>query len=395
MVVSYIPMNQEPTDTGGGLLPDDPDVLVQLTESTNDALWMFTPDWGELVFVNSAYEDIFGQSVESLRENPTTFLEAVYPDDRDKVMEAMETLSAGDPINIEFRVDANTDYRTWVWVQGEPIYDESGEMEYVAGYTRDITTRKEYQRQLEQHKEDLERSNESLRQFAYIASHDLQEPLRMVSSYVDLLDEEYGDQLDSEAEEYMEYAVNGARRMKQMINSLLEYSRVHTEASEFTKTDLNEVFEATRQDLELLIAEHNAAISRDDLPTIDVDPGQIGQVFQNLVKNAIEHATEEGIPEIEVTVEERQQDYVFAVSDNGPGIPENQQDDIFKIFKQGANASSGTNTGIGLAITQRIVQRHGGEIWVESEPDVGATFKLTIPKAPYLPGQDEKEEDYS
>jgi PAS domain S-box-containing protein len=382
-------MNQDHTDPGDGLLPDDPDVLVQLTESTNDALWMFTPDWGELIFVNSAYEDIFGQSVASLRENPTTFLEAVSPEDREKVMEGMDTLSAGSPVDLEFRVDADADYRTWVWVQGEPIYDESGEIEYIAGYTRDITTRKEYQRKLEQHQEDLERSNESLRQFAYIASHDLQEPLRMVSSYVDLLNEEYGDQLDGEAEEYMEYAVNGARRMKRMINSLLEYSRVHTEANEFTKTDLNEVFEATRQDLELLITEHNAKVSVDDLPTTDVDPNQIGQVFQNLVKNAIEHASEDGIPEIEVTVSERQRDYVFAVSDNGPGIPDNQQDDIFKIFKQGPNASTGSNTGIGLAITQRIVQRHGGEIWVESEPDAGATFEFTVPKPPYLPREEE------
>ncbi|MFB6299086.1 MAG: ATP-binding protein [Halobacteriales archaeon] len=380
-------MNQDHIGEGNRLLPDEPQVLVQLTESTNDALWMFTADWEELVYVNSAYEDIFGQSIATLKENPTAFLNAVYPDDHDTVMGAMEQLADGEPVDVEFRVDPETDYQTWVWVQGEPVYNESGELEHVAGYTRDITTRKRYRRELEQHKQELERSNESLREFAYIASHDLQEPLRMVSSYVDLLNEEYGDQLDDEAAEYMKYAVDGARRMKRMINSLLEYSRVHTEASEFTESDINEVFEATRQDLELLIDDHDAEISVADLPTIEADHDQIGQVLQNLVKNAIEHASESGNPEIDVTASDREEAHVFAVSDNGPGIPENQQSEIFKIFEQGPANSSTDNTGIGLAITQRIIHRHGGEIWVESESDVGATFKFTIPKAPNLPDQ--------
>jgi light-regulated signal transduction histidine kinase (bacteriophytochrome) len=174
--------------------------------------------------------------------------------------------------------------------------------------------------------------------------------------------------------------------MKRMINSLLEYSRVHTEASEFTEIDVNEVFEATRQDLELLISEHDARVSVDDLPTIRADRDQIGQVFQNLVKNGIEHASEERVPEIEVTVSEQEDAYVFAVSDNGPGIPDSQHDEIFKIFQQGSAASSTDNTGIGLAITQRIVQRHGGEIWVESD-DTGATFKFTVPSSPDIPEQ--------
>jgi len=359
--------------------PDDPDLLLQLTEYTDDCLWMFTPDWGELVFVNSAYEDIFGKSVAALREEPTSFVEAIHPDDRERVIERMEAVSDGEPADLEYRVDPATDYGTWVWVQAQPVYDESGEMEYVAGYTRDITQRKQYQRDLEAHREALEKSNESLREFAYIASHDLQEPLRMVSSYVDLLDQEYGDQFDEEAEEYMEYAVSGARRMQRMINSLLEYSRVHTDAAEFHETDANDVFETSRQDLELLIDDHDAEISVDPLPTVCADPDQLGQVFQNLVKNAIEHASDEGTPRIEVTATERADADEFAVSDNGPGVPADEQDDIFNIFTKGG-ASDGENTGIGLAITRRIVQRHGGDIWVESEPGAGATFAFTIPK---------------
>lgn len=383
-------MIQNEEETSERIVPKDPQLLKQLTEATNDALWMFSSDWEELVFVNSAYEDIFGQSVPTLEEDPTAFLEVVHPDDQEIVQRGMEELLGGEPTDLEFRVNPDTDYQTWVWVKGEPIWDDSGEVEYLAGYTRDITTRKEYQRQLTKERKELERSNESLREFAYIASHDLQEPLRMVSSYVDLLNQEYGDQFDDEAEEYMDFAVDGARRMKRMINSLLEYSRVHTEASSFSKTDMNHVFEATRQDLELLIDESDATVSVDELPTIEADRDQIGQVFQNLVKNALEHARKDGVPEIEVTTSEREKEHMFAVSDNGPGIPEDQQDDIFKIFNRGSNASNGDNTGIGLAITQRIVQRHGGDIWVESELDSGTTFTFTIPKPSHLPDMEDK-----
>ncbi|MFA9517645.1 ATP-binding protein [Halopenitus sp. H-Gu1] len=372
--------------------PDDPDLLLQLMESTNDCLWMFTPDWEELIFANSAYEDIFGRSVTELKEDPENFVEAIHPNDRQTVMGQMAELSNGNPIDLEFRVNPEVDYETWVWVQGEPVHTETGEVEYVAGYTRDISERKDYQQKLEQHREELEQSNESLREFAYIASHDLQEPLRMVSSYVELLDQEYGEQFDDEAEEYMQFAVNGAQRMKQMINSLLEYSRVHTDAKEFDETDVNEVFQTSRQDLELLIDDHDAEISVGDLPIVRADREQLGQVFQNLIKNAIEHATENGIPKIEVTATERDDAYEFAVSDNGPGVPINEQEEIFKIFQQGASASNTANSGIGLAITQRIVQRHGGTIWVESEHDSGATFKFTIPKVSPIAMQEEEEQ---
>lgn len=202
----------------------------------------------------------------------------------------------------------------------------------------------------------------------------------MVSSYVDLLDQEYGDHLDEEAAEYMEFAVDGARRMKRMIDSLLAYSRVHTEAGDFTEIDVNEVLEDTCKDLELLFDEYDADVAVDELPSIEADRDQIGQVFQNLLKNAVQHASDDGVPEIHVTVSERADAYVFAVSDNGPGIPEDHRTEIFKIFEQGTTSSTADNTGIGLAITKRIIHRHGGEIWVESEPDEGAAFTFTIPR---------------
>ncbi|MFB6196062.1 MAG: PAS domain-containing protein [Haloplanus sp.] len=231
------------------------------------------------MFINSAYEDVFGGSVDDIEADLYDFIERTHPADRERVSAAMAELSGGTPTDLEFRVNPDEDFETWVWVKGQPVYDESGEVEAIAGYTRDITERKESQQELERKTEELERTNQSLREFAYIASHDLQEPLRMVSSYVDLLDQEYSDQLDDEAAEYMAFAVDGAQRMKRMIDSLLEYSRVHTDAGEFTETDATAVFADTRQDLELHIAEHDAEVSVGDLPTVEADRDQLGQVW--------------------------------------------------------------------------------------------------------------------
>ena len=383
-------MSSDGQNKGAAPVPQDVGLLTRLTEYTDDALWLFTPDWETLVYVNSAYEEIFGQPIDSLKDDPTSFLEAVYPEHQEAVTEGMEVLATGEQVDLEFRVDPETDYGTWVWVQGQPIFDDDGDLEYIAGYTRDITERKGYQQQLEQRRKDLERSNESLREFAYIASHDLQEPLRMVSSYVDLLEKEYGDDLDDEAEEYMEYAVNGAKRMKRMINSLLDYSRVHTEAGQPERIEANTVLEDSRQDLEMLLEERDAELTVADLPTVRADPDQLRQVFQNLVKNAIEHASEQQTPKIEVAGEydEAEGSVVFTVSDNGPGIPESEQESVFKIFHKGADTSSADNTGIGLAITRRIVHRHGGEIHVDSPDGEGATFTFTIPTAVGAEGEE-------
>jgi PAS domain S-box-containing protein len=369
-------------------------LLGQLTGYTSEALWMFSADWTESQFVNAAYEDIFGASIESVAAEPESFLENVHPADRQRVTEGMERLSGGETVEIEFRVNEDEDFGRWVSVHAEPTRDESGAIENVAGYTRDVTTRKQQEDALEEYKEELERSNESLREFAYIASHDLQEPLRMVSSYVDLLEQEYGDQLDGDAEEYMAFASDGARRMKQMINSLLEYSRVHSDAGEVTRVDAGAVVDDARQDLELLVDEHDAAVHVGDLPTVPADRDQLGQVFQNLIKNAIEHSDGRETPTVEVSGSAAADAYRFEVSDNGPGVGETDREQIFEIFSQGGNAANGSSTGIGLAVTRRIIHRHGGEIWVADgdgdaevgdtetgDSEDGATFVFTIPRS--------------
>lgn len=510
-------------------------LLSKLTEYTTDSLWMFTSDWAEAAVVNSAYEDVWERPLEDLVADPGDFLEGVLPADREIVTDGMETLSSGQPAEIEYRIDTDGPDERWVSVHAEPVYDGAGTIEYVAGFTRDITELKnreegirslnetttellhartaeevgwtvvdivetvlgrtrttvrsvhtdeaglvpvaasensleaanaddiadlttarpgsdlydvfereetvkfeesdidgvlpqetelgsllavpleghglllvgtdtndsfegferslleilgrtataaldsvERNAELEAHREDLERSNENLQQFAYTASHDLQEPLRMVASYVDLLESEYGDQLDDEAAEYMEFAVDGAHRMQDMIDALLQYARVQTRAQDFEPVDLDEVVDETLTALQLRIEETETTVTVDSLPPVEGDSNQLGQVFQNLLKNAITYAEESGVdPQIEISGQREDGEVTVAVSDNGPGIEADQREAVFEIFKQGG-VHDADGTGIGLAVCQRIIRRHGGEIWIEPTEADGATFMLTL-----------------
>ena len=260
-------------------------------------------------------------------------------------------------------------------------YGGDGALDGVRSYLlyRDVTEIRETEMELERTVEQLERSNEQLQQFAYVASHDLQEPLRMVSSYVDLLASEYGDELDDEADEYIDFAVDGAQRMQAMIDDLLEYSRVHTEGESFDEVDAEAVLDRVLQDLELLIAETDATVTHDELPRVVADGNQLGQLFQNLIANAIKHGDDgDGPPTVDVRGDERDDAVVFSVSDDGPGIPPDQQERVFELFEQSNRDDEGT--GIGLAICQRIVNRHEGDIWIESTPGDGATFHASFPK---------------
>ncbi len=265
--------------------------------------------------------------------------------------------------------------------------DERFLLEILASTAAAALERIERETRLKSKQAELERSNEALQQFAYIASHDLQEPLRMVSSYVDLLDSEYGDDLDEEAAEYMAFAVDGAHRMQEMVDALLRYSRVETKAGDFEETDPEAVLDRTLDALQMRIEEVDATITAESLPRVDADSNQVGQVFQNLLENAIEYATEAGIePRIEVSAEEDDGMVTFTVSDNGPGIPAADREEVFDIFHR-AGAHDTEGTGIGLAVCQRIVLRHDGRIWVEPSDD-GAIFKFTLPAVTEVNGDD-------
>jgi PAS domain S-box-containing protein len=240
----------------------------------------------------------------------------------------------------------------------------------------------ELQQQMKYEKElinKLKTSNKELEQFAYVASHDLQEPLRMVASFSQLLESRYKDQIDEDADDYIEFIVEGANRMKKLIDDLLAFSRLNTEAKEFKLTDTNSALDDVLVNLNPTIMENNAQITHDPLPIIKVDSSQIRQLFQNLITNAIKFHGDEP-PKIHISAEETGKEWLFSVSDNGIGIDSNHLEKIFNVFNRLHTREEYEGTGIGLAICKRIVERHGGKIWVESEPGKGSTFYFTLSK---------------
>jgi PAS domain S-box-containing protein len=243
---------------------------------------------------------------------------------------------------------------------------------------REVRQRRRMEKKLKRIMAELKRSNDELQQFAYVASHDLQEPLRMVASYVQLLSKRYRGQLDRDADDFIGYAVDGATRMQGLINDLLAYSRVGTRGRPFEPTDLNEIFERAVTNLQAAVVETQAHIDHDPLPTLMVDRLQFTQLFQNLIGNAIKFHDDQP-PRVHVAVEKKGEEYILSVSDNGIGIDPEYADRIFMIFQRLHNRSEYKGTGIGLAICKKIVERHGGRIWVESKPKQGATFYFTIP----------------
>ncbi len=242
----------------------------------------------------------------------------------------------------------------------------------------------EYQESLEEKVRDrtkeLEQSNKDLQQFAYVASHDLKEPLRMISSFLQLLERRYKDKLDDDANEFIGFAVNGAQRLDYMIEDLLEYSRVANKERKFKDVDVNKVLDQTILNLKPTIDDNNSEISYNKLPTIFGDEYLLVLLFQNLISNSIKYRR--GIPKINISAIRESNQYLFRVKDNGIGISQEHLERIFTIFQRLHTKEEYEGTGIGLAIAQKIVHQHGGEIWAESELGKGTTFYFTIPIKP-------------
>lgn len=260
-----------------------------------------------------------------------------------------------------------------------PIRNNEGDIIYGMLMVMDITDLKKIQLKLEEQTTELKRSNEELERFAYIASHDLQGPLRTISSYLQLLESRYGDRLQGDGKEFIDFSVAGAKRMQRLIQDLLNYSRINTRPKPFTNVNLNDVTQIVLKNIESHITSKNVELQIGNLPTVFGDSNQLMQLFQNLIDNAIKFVKDRN-PKVIVNVEDHQKEWLFVIRDNGIGIEQEFKEKIFHIFQRLHSEADFPGTGIGLAICKKIVHLHGGEIWFESEPGYGTAFFFTISK---------------
>jgi light-regulated signal transduction histidine kinase (bacteriophytochrome) len=258
---------------------------------------------------------------------------------------------------------------------------------------REILERKKAEEERNRVMAELVRSNKELEQFAYVSSHDLQEPLRMVASFTELLAKRYQDKLDKEANEFIAYAVEGARRMQALIEDLLVYSRVTTRAHPFSEVNAESALDETLANLKLTIDENRVQVTRDALPMVFADHAQLIQLFQNLLANAIKFKGERA-PQIHISCQEKAKEWEFCLRDNGIGIAKGDYERIFVIFQRLHTRGEYPGTGVGLAVCKKIVERHGGRIWVESEFGKGSAFYFTLPAAGAQPKQEGKSGEF-
>lgn len=325
------------------------------------------------------YKHIFGVDPDP-DTSFNTILKIVHPNDREKVEQAIQsTLQYGEDFKEEMRIIWQDGTVHWAYSLGKLLYDLQGKPKEIIGIAINTTPSRIAEQELQETLKQLKRSNAELEQFAYVASHDLQEPLRMITSFLQLLQRRYEHQLDSDANEFIQFAVDGAARMQELVNDLLAYSRIERKTGKFEDVDTEDILKQITFDSRLLIEENNADISYNNLPVVHADYPQMVQVFQNLIANSIKYNDQER-PTIHISAEKKDNDWLFKVKDNGIGIDPKHGERVFKIFQRLHARDEYEGTGIGLAIVKRIVERHGGVIWYDSQPGQGSTFYFNIPQ---------------
>jgi PAS domain S-box-containing protein len=350
-------------------------VIAQLNETVtdcNEAILRLTQRSREEI-IGKPFEDLLPPEFRSLIPDARKFLVGAVLARTEPSRGKKETVRTdsqllrknGERVNIEANIST--------------IEDASGQPAEFLIVARDVTERKQMEFQLDSSLADLQRSNAELEQFAYVTSHDLQEPLRMITSYIQIIEEDYKGKLDADADQYIAFAVEGAKRMHTLVNDLLAYSRVGTRGEPFMPISLNNVLSAATANLELAIEESHAVVTHDRLPTVLGDESQLIQLFQNLLGNAIKFRSD-APPSIHVGVEQTKDGWEFSVHDNGIGVDMKYAERIFSVFQRLHAREEYPGTGIGLAVVKKIVERHGGRIWVQSEPANGSTFYFTLPK---------------
>jgi PAS domain S-box-containing protein len=306
-------------------------------------------------------------------------IDLVFRDQKDIEKEYDFVLRKGDQLTAE--VFAPLLYKgkgAYLWGIAAPLYDSKGNIVGAIESIRDITEHKQIEDALTKKSEELARSNADLAQFAYAASHDLQEPLRTITSFVQLLQKRYHGKIDPDADEFIDFIVGGTKRMQQLINDLLTYSRVNTRKGPLSPMKIEDVLQKAMQNLRYILEEVKGTVIYEEMPSIVADEPQMTQLFQNLIGNALKFHGEEA-PKVEISAARKGNDWIFSVKDNGIGIDPQYKDRIFEIFQRLHTREEYSGTGIGLAIAKKIVERHGGRIWVDGEPGKGTTFRFTIP----------------
>ncbi|MCX6925918.1 MAG: ATP-binding protein [Verrucomicrobia bacterium] len=347
-----------------------------LVELSPEALFVNRDD--RIVLVNPAALRLFGASSSDQLLGKSPF-EVFHPDCHAMMRKRTGQVLAGQRVPVvEEKVIRLDGVVVDVEVVAAPVVDQG--QRAIQVLLRDITERKRAEAALQQSTDDLKRSNRDLEQFAYVASHDLQEPLRAVGGYVKLLAHRFPDRLDDKARGYIEGAFEGATRMEQLIGDLLAYSRIGTRGGNFAHSALGPVLDQTLRNLLASIESAQATVTHDALPTLKVDATQMMQLFQNLIGNALKFQGESPA-RIHIGAQKQEGRWVFSVRDNGIGIEPQYYDKIFQIFKRLHTRKEYAGTGIGLAVCKKIVERHGGTIWVESQPGEGSTFYFSIPEA--------------
>jgi len=469
----------------------------QMAENIHEVFWMSSADLSEVLYISPAYQQIWGRTCESLYTNPKSFLEAIHPEDRERVIANLQQ-NIKTEFDIEYRIIWQDGTVRWIWDRSVPIYNQVGEVYRRAGIAQDISDRKQAEQKIrfqsrlldaveqaviatdlegniiywnhyaevlygwsavevmgrlvvdvvpaattkeqaaklmsrlqvgeswsgeflvqrrdgttfpamvfdspiyneqgsligivgvsvditerKRAEEELQRSNAELQQFAYVASHDLQEPLRMVSSYTQLLAECYQGQLDAQADKFIAFATEGATRMQQLLEDLLDYSRVSRRPQPFEPINCTTILKDVLTDLAVTMQESSAVVTADSLPTVLGDRTQLRQLLQNLISNAIKFRREEP-PLVHISAEPQEDFWLFTVRDNGIGIDPQFAERIFVLFQRLHSRQEYPGTGIGLAICKKIVERHAGRIWVESHLGEGSTFYFTLPRQPQL-----------
>jgi len=392
-------------------------LLKEVESIANVGNWDWNIETGELLWSDEICR-IFGLNPKEFGGTFEAFLESVHPEDRDRIKDSVnDALFKNMPYSIDHRIVLPDGSVRIVHEKAKVFFSDVGKPIRMIGAVQDITECKDMEDELKKHRdhleelvkehtakfenlnmqlkrelaerkraeekvkeslEELELSNTELEQFAYAASHDLQEPLRMVTSYVQLLQKRYKDNLDDDANDFINYAVGGATRMQKMIDGLLLYSRVQTRGKSFQPTDCSSVVRQAISNLKIHIDETHAIIESDALPTINADEMQLVRLFQNLIDNALKfHGPE--VPRIQVSATKRANKWMFSVSDNGIGLDSKYKDRIFEIFQRLHGEEEYPGTGMGLSICKRIVERHGGQIWFDSDLGKGSIFYFTIP----------------